>query len=84
MRALWYLFATEIIFVVKNVSEPALRATHRTQEGRTGLLRLYPRGYGTSGSEGGETGGARVRPWLSVEPCDQAVDMDRGGNGDVL
>ena len=34
--------------------------------------------------EGGETGGARVRPWLSVEPCDQAVDIDRGGNGDVL
>ena len=25
-----------------------------------------------------------MRPWLSVEPCDHAVDIDRGGNGDML
>src|SRR3989442_1969510 len=34
--------------------------------------------------EGGETGGARLRPWALVEPRDNAVDLDRGGDRDVL
>jgi len=34
--------------------------------------------------EGGETGGARLRPWALVEPRDNAVDIDGGGGRDVL
>jgi len=34
--------------------------------------------------EGGETGGARLRPWALVEPRDNAVDIDGGGDRDVL
>src|SRR2546422_2592802 len=34
--------------------------------------------------EGSETGGARLRPWALVEPRDNAVDIDGGGNRDVL
>src|SRR5438128_11748460 len=34
--------------------------------------------------EGGETGGARLRPWALVEPSDNAVDIDGGGGRDVL
>ena len=34
--------------------------------------------------EGGKAGGARLRPWALVEPRHKAVDIDRGGNGDVL
>src|SRR5256885_16945836 len=37
-----------------------------------------------SRSEGGETGGARLRPWALVEPRDNAVDIDGGGDRDVL
>src|SRR5713101_9311244 len=35
-------------------------------------------------SEGGETGGARLRPWALVEPRHNAVDIDGGGGRDVL
>ena len=45
--------------------------------GLTGLERVGRR-------EGGETGGARLRPWALVEPRDNAVDIDGGGDGDVL
>ena len=34
--------------------------------------------------EGGETGGARLRPWALVEPRDNAVDIDGGSGRDVL
>src|SRR2546426_7602720 len=34
--------------------------------------------------EGGETGDARLRPWALVEPRDNAVDIDGGGDRDVL
>ena len=34
--------------------------------------------------EGGETGGTRLRPWALVEPRDNAVDIDGGGDRDVL
>ena len=34
--------------------------------------------------EGGETGGARLRPGALVEPRDNAVDIDGGGDRDVL
>ena len=34
--------------------------------------------------EGSETGGARLRPWALVEPRDNAVDIDGGGDRDVL
>ena len=41
-------------------------------------------GYGAGRGEGGETGGACLRPWALVEPRHKAVDIDGGGNGDVL
>jgi hypothetical protein len=34
--------------------------------------------------EGGETGGARLRPWALVEPRDNTVEIDGGGDRDVL
>jgi hypothetical protein len=34
--------------------------------------------------EGGETGGACLRPWALVEPRDNAVDIDGRGGRDVL
>ena len=34
--------------------------------------------------EGGEMGGARLRPWALVEPRDNTVDIDGGGDCDVL
>ena len=34
--------------------------------------------------EGGETGGARLRPWARVEPRDKAVEIDGGSDRDVL
>src|SRR5262249_41409022 len=34
--------------------------------------------------EGGEPGGARLRPWALVEPRDNAVDIDGRGGRDVL
>src|SRR5215471_12806798 len=34
--------------------------------------------------EGGETGGARLRSWALIEPCHNPIDIDRGGDGDVL
>ena len=34
--------------------------------------------------EGGETGGARLRPWAPVEPRDEAVDIDGRGGRDML
>src|SRR4029434_4549309 len=34
--------------------------------------------------EGGETGGARLRPWALVKPCDKTVDIDSGGGRDML
>ena len=34
--------------------------------------------------EGGKAGGARLRPWALVEPRHKAVDIDRGGDRDVL
>jgi len=37
--------------------------------GLTGMERVGRR-------EGGETGGARLRPWARVEPRDQAVEID--------
>src|SRR6059058_3494690 len=45
--------------------------------GLTGMERVGRR-------EGGETGGARLRPWALVEPRDNAVDIDGGGDRDVL
>ena len=45
--------------------------------GRTGMERMGRR-------EGGETGGARLRPGALVEPRDHAVDIDGGGDRDVL
>src|SRR5438876_1147271 len=45
--------------------------------GLTGMERVGRR-------EGGETGGARLRPWALVEPRDNAVDIDGGGGRDVL
>ena len=41
-------------------------------------------GYGAGRGEGGETGDACLRPWALVEPRHNAVDIDGGGNGDVL
>ena len=35
-------------------------------------------------SESGETGGTRLRPWVRVEPRDNAVDINGGGDGDML
>ncbi len=35
-------------------------------------------------SQGGATGGARLRPWARVEPRDNAVDIDGGGGRNVL
>jgi hypothetical protein len=34
--------------------------------------------------EGGETGGARLRPWAHGKPRDNTVDIDGGGDRDVL
>jgi hypothetical protein len=45
--------------------------------GLTGMERIGRR-------EGGETGGARLRPWALVQPCDNAVDIDSSGSRDVL
>src|SRR5712691_10389659 len=45
--------------------------------GLTGMERVGRR-------EGGETGGARLRPWALVEPRDHAVDIDGSGGRDVL
>jgi len=45
--------------------------------GLTGMERVGRR-------EGGETGGARLRPWARVEPRDQAVDIDGRGDRDML
>ena len=36
------------------------------------------------GREGGETGGARLRSWALIEPRHNPIDIDRGGDGDVL
>ena len=40
--------------------------------------------YGAGRGEGGETGGACLRPWALVAPRHTTVDIDGGGNGDVL
>src|SRR5574341_2462348 len=37
-----------------------------------------------SRGQSGEPGGARLRPWALVEPRDNAVDIDRGGDRDML
>ena len=37
-----------------------------------------------NGREGGETGGARLRSWALIEPRHNPIDIDRGGDGDVL
>jgi len=34
--------------------------------------------------QSGKAGGARRGPWALVEPRDNAVDIDGGGNRDVL
>src|ERR671931_401790 len=34
--------------------------------------------------EGGETGGARLCSWSLIEPRHNPIDIDRGGDGDVL
>ena len=34
--------------------------------------------------ERGEAGGSRLGPWALVEPRHNAVDIDRGGDRDVL
>ena len=36
------------------------------------------------GREGGETGGARLRSRSLIEPRHNPIDIDRGGDGDVL
>ena len=39
--------------------------------------------YGAGRGEGGETGGAGLRPWALVKPRHDTVDIDRGGDGVV-
>ena len=34
--------------------------------------------------EGGETGGARLRPWALIEPRHNPIDIDGGRDRDVL
>ena len=37
-----------------------------------------------SRSEGSKAGGARLGSWALIQPCDNAVDIDGGGDRDVL
>ena len=46
--------------------------------------RQWPGRYGAGWSESRETRGPRLGPRALVEPRDQAVDIDRGGDRDVL
>ena len=43
----------------------------------TGMQRVHWR-------EGGETGGARLRPWALIEPRHNPIDIDGGRDRDVL
>ena len=87
-RPFFYQFDTTIIIVVENIyrcCHAAWVAVRRDIEdlGRTsgsdvaGLKRGDWR-------EGGETGGARLRPGALIEPRDDAVDIDGGRDRDVL
>ena len=46
--------------------------------------RPWPGGYSAGRSEGGETGGACLGLGALLEPRDNAVDIDRGSDRDVL
>src|ERR1051326_5715824 len=48
------------------------------------MARQWPGRYSVGRSQSGETGGARRGPWARVEPRDNAVNIDRGGNRHVL
>src|SRR5215472_8296301 len=77
-----------MIYVVENMCKRCQTAWVAVRRGSANRSRTSGRCLAGlqrgDGREGGETGGARLRSRLSVEPCDNAVDIDRGGNGDVL
>ena len=83
MGAFFSSITPNIIFAVEICLPPS---TDLLCAGRdTGrFARQCPRGEAGGGSEGGETGGARLGPRALGEPRDKAVDIDRGGDRDVL
>ena len=81
-------FDTTIIFVVENIYRCCHAAWVAVQRaigdlGRTSGSALAGLKRG-DGREGGETGGARLRPGALIEPRDDAVDIDGGRDRDVL
>src|SRR5919198_5370528 len=81
-------FATENIYVVYNMCKRCHAAWVAVRRGSANRSR-------TSGRclvglkrgdwrEGGETGGARLCSWSLIEPRHNPIDIDRGGDGDVL
>src|SRR5919201_5564488 len=79
-RVVFCSFATKTISVVENKPKRCSSAWVTVRRRSADLSR-------TSGGcftwiarvrrrQRGETGGARLRPWLSVEPCDKAIDID--------
>ena len=87
-RPFFCSFDTKMIYVVQNMTKRRTSAWVAVRRGREDLRRTS--GGGLTGMErvgrreGGETGGARLRPWALVEPRDHAVDIDGGSGRDVL
>src|SRR5438093_3859120 len=88
VRPVFYQFDTKIIYVVQNMSKWCNSAGLAVRRGRENLSR-------TSGGclawivrvrrrKSGKAGDPCHSPWARVEPRDNAVDIDRSGNRDVL
>src|SRR5438094_9941219 len=88
LEACFYQFDTKIIFVVQNMSKWRTSAWLAVWRGRENLSR-------TSGGclawmvcvrrrKSGKAGGARLGSWALIQPCDKAVNIDGGGDRDVL